>query len=109
MGTYFAASRVASARDPKCLSCSLASARCCRCRYCWPLRRGPAGEAPRRGDGRGLRETIIGANVILKGTTTGAVTDIDGRFELLLTSCRRTPTESPSSATNPARWWWRAG
>ena len=44
----------------------------------------PAGEAPRRGDGRGLRETIIGANVILKGTTTGPVTDIDGRFELLL-------------------------
>ncbi|HRW91237.1 MAG TPA: carboxypeptidase-like regulatory domain-containing protein, partial [Flavobacteriales bacterium] len=32
----------------------------------------------------GSGETIIGANVILKGTTTGAVTDIDGRFELLL-------------------------
>ena len=29
-------------------------------------------------------ETIIGANVILKGTTIGTVTDIDGRFELVL-------------------------
>jgi outer membrane receptor protein involved in Fe transport len=27
-------------------------------------------------------ETIIGANVVLKGTTTGTVTDLDGRFEL---------------------------
>ncbi|MBK9515450.1 MAG: carboxypeptidase-like regulatory domain-containing protein [Flavobacteriales bacterium] len=27
-------------------------------------------------------ETVIGANVVLKGTTIGAVTDIDGRFEL---------------------------
>lgn len=27
-------------------------------------------------------ETLIGANVILKGTTVGATTDIDGRFEL---------------------------
>ncbi|MBK9147988.1 MAG: carboxypeptidase-like regulatory domain-containing protein [Flavobacteriales bacterium] len=29
-------------------------------------------------------ETLIGANVVLKGTTIGAVTDIDGRFELLV-------------------------
>ncbi len=29
-------------------------------------------------------ETLIGANVLLKGTTTGAVTDVDGRFELLV-------------------------
>lgn len=29
-------------------------------------------------------ETIIGANVVLKGTTTGTVTDIDGRFSLEL-------------------------
>ncbi len=29
-------------------------------------------------------ETLIGANVVLKGTTIGTVTDIDGRFELLL-------------------------
>jgi outer membrane receptor protein involved in Fe transport len=27
-------------------------------------------------------ETLIGANVVLKGTTVGATTDIDGRFEL---------------------------
>lgn len=27
-------------------------------------------------------ETLIGANVVLKGTTIGATTDIDGRFEL---------------------------
>ena len=27
-------------------------------------------------------ETLIGATVLLKGTTTGAVTDIDGRFEI---------------------------
>ncbi|MCB0793602.1 MAG: TonB-dependent receptor [Flavobacteriales bacterium] len=27
-------------------------------------------------------ETIIGANVVLKGTTTGATTDINGRFEI---------------------------
>ena len=27
-------------------------------------------------------ETIIGANVVLKGTTTGTVSDLDGRFEL---------------------------
>ena len=29
-------------------------------------------------------ETLIGANVVLKGTTNGATTDIDGRFELLV-------------------------
>lgn len=29
-------------------------------------------------------ETLIGANVVLKGTTIGAVTDFDGRFELSL-------------------------
>lgn len=29
-------------------------------------------------------ETLIGANVLLKGTTIGATTDIDGRFELLV-------------------------
>lgn len=29
-------------------------------------------------------ETIIGANVLIKGTTTGTVTDLDGRFELKL-------------------------
>lgn len=29
-------------------------------------------------------ETLIGANVLLKGTTTGTTTDIDGRFELLV-------------------------
>ena len=29
-------------------------------------------------------ETIVGANVFLKGTTTGTVTDIDGRFSLEL-------------------------
>ncbi|MFZ1692378.1 MAG: carboxypeptidase-like regulatory domain-containing protein [Flavobacteriales bacterium] len=29
-------------------------------------------------------ETLIGANVLLKGTTTGTITDIDGRFELLV-------------------------
>ncbi|HRD51359.1 MAG TPA: carboxypeptidase-like regulatory domain-containing protein, partial [Flavobacteriales bacterium] len=29
-------------------------------------------------------ETLIGANVMLKGTTTGTTTDIDGRFELLV-------------------------
>lgn len=29
-------------------------------------------------------ETLIGANVVLKGTTNGTVTDIDGRFELTL-------------------------
>ncbi len=27
-------------------------------------------------------ETIIGANVLIKGTTTGTITDLDGRFEL---------------------------
>ncbi|MBL7982422.1 MAG: TonB-dependent receptor [Flavobacteriales bacterium] len=27
-------------------------------------------------------ETLIGANVVLKGTTTGAVTDIDGKFDM---------------------------
>ena len=27
-------------------------------------------------------ETVIGANVVLKGTTIGAVTDVNGRFEL---------------------------
>ena len=27
-------------------------------------------------------ETLIGASVVLKGTTTGATTDIDGRFEI---------------------------
>ena len=27
-------------------------------------------------------ETIIGANVVIKGTTTGVITDIDGRFSL---------------------------
>lgn len=29
-------------------------------------------------------ETLIGATVLLKGTTTGTVTDIDGRFELTM-------------------------
>lgn len=29
-------------------------------------------------------ETLIGANVVLKGTTTGTVTDIDGKFELVV-------------------------
>jgi iron complex outermembrane recepter protein len=29
-------------------------------------------------------ETLIGANVVLKGTTTGTVTDVDGRFELVV-------------------------
>jgi len=29
-------------------------------------------------------ETLIGANVLLKGTTTGTITDINGRFELLV-------------------------
>lgn len=29
-------------------------------------------------------ETLIGANVVLKGTTIGTTTDIDGRFELLV-------------------------
>ena len=28
-------------------------------------------------------ETLIGASVVIKGTTTGAVTDFDGRFEIL--------------------------
>ena len=28
-------------------------------------------------------ETLIGASVVIKGTTTGATTDIDGRFEIL--------------------------
>ncbi len=28
-------------------------------------------------------ETLIGASVVMKGTTTGATTDIDGRFEIL--------------------------
>ena len=27
-------------------------------------------------------ETLIGANVVIKGTTTGATTDVDGRFEI---------------------------
>ena len=31
-----------------------------------------------------LGETVVGANVIIKGTFTGAVTDIDGKFTLLL-------------------------
>lgn len=31
-----------------------------------------------------LDETVVGANVIIKGTFTGAVTDIDGKFTLLL-------------------------
>jgi len=31
-----------------------------------------------------LGETIVGANVLIKGTLTGAVTDIDGNFKLLL-------------------------
>lgn len=29
-------------------------------------------------------ETLIGANVVLKGTTTGTITDIDGKFELVV-------------------------
>ena len=29
-------------------------------------------------------ETLIGANVLLKGTTIGATTDLDGRFEIIL-------------------------
>ncbi len=29
-------------------------------------------------------ETLVGANVLLKGTTNGTVTDIDGRFQLLV-------------------------
>jgi len=29
-------------------------------------------------------ETLIGANVVLKGTTSGATTDLDGRFELMV-------------------------
>ena len=32
---------------------------------------------------QGTGETLIGASVVLKGTTTGATTDINGRFELL--------------------------
>jgi len=31
-----------------------------------------------------LGETVVGANVLIQGTLTGAVTDIDGRFSLLL-------------------------
>jgi hypothetical protein len=31
-----------------------------------------------------LGETVVGANVIVKGTLTGVATDIDGKFELLL-------------------------
>jgi len=31
-----------------------------------------------------LGETVVGANVLIKGTLTGAVTDIDGEFTLLL-------------------------
>ena len=31
-----------------------------------------------------LGETVVGANVLIKGTLTGAVTDIDGKFTLLL-------------------------
>jgi len=31
-----------------------------------------------------LGETVVGANVLLKGTLTGDVTDIDGKFSLLL-------------------------
>jgi len=31
-----------------------------------------------------LGETVVGANVIIKGTYTGAVTDINGRFTLML-------------------------
>lgn len=31
----------------------------------------------------GSGETLIGASVVIKGTTTGATTDIDGRFEIL--------------------------
>ena len=31
-----------------------------------------------------LGETVVGANVVIKGTYTGAVTDIDGKFSLLL-------------------------
>jgi iron complex outermembrane recepter protein len=31
-----------------------------------------------------LGETVVGANVLVKGTLTGAVTDIDGKFTLLL-------------------------
>lgn len=32
------------------------------------------------------KETLIGASVVLKGTTTGTVTDIDGKFELKIPS-----------------------
>ncbi|HNU57151.1 MAG TPA: TonB-dependent receptor [Flavobacteriales bacterium] len=32
---------------------------------------------------QGSGETLIGASVVIKGTTTGAVTDFDGRFEIL--------------------------
>ncbi|MBK8498918.1 MAG: TonB-dependent receptor [Flavobacteriales bacterium] len=32
----------------------------------------------------GTGETLIGANVVLKGTTNGATTDLDGRFEMVL-------------------------
>jgi len=31
-----------------------------------------------------LGETVVGANVLIKGTLTGAVTDVDGNFKLLL-------------------------
>lgn len=35
-------------------------------------------------------ETLIGASVVMKGTTVGSTTDIDGRFETLPT--KRRPT-----------------
>ena len=31
-----------------------------------------------------LGETVVGANVVIKGTLTGTVTDIEGKFTLLL-------------------------
>ncbi len=37
-----------------------------------------------------LGETVVGANVLLKGTLTGAVTDIDGKFSILLEKGKHT-------------------
>ena len=38
-------------------------------------------------------EPIIGASVLVKGSTTGAVTDLDGKFTI---------TDAPAGAKNPA-------
>ena len=34
---------------------------------------------------RNTGETLIGAAIVIKGTTTGSVTDIDGKFEFPVT------------------------